>query len=270
MRVTKRNGKYEDIKFDKVTKRISNLSDGLSDTVDCRRRPSGGRKRDGIHSHEIDTLSAEVCVGLITEHPDYEVLATRIVASNCKRSVRTFLAAMRKLRAAGVVTDEVVDVAAQVKDDRPRTRLRFRLLRLKTLEKGYLKRVDGNIIETPQYLFMRVAIGITEPICRAFTKRISPVEWPVRTRRRPSSMPYAETLISSCFLIANKGDSIDESMERSRKPHKSQNGRAESMPHFGCARQGVAHKGTNGTSMVSSRCFACITPLLGTSIKREA
>ena len=164
MRVTKRSGKTEEMKFDKVTRRISNLSNGLSQAVDCSRvaQQVCSQMYDGIHSHEIDTLSAEVCVGLITEDPDYEVLATRIVASNLQKICPgTFLAAMRKLRTAGVVTDEVVDVATQVKDAIvPERDFDFGYFGLKTLEKGYLQRVDGQVVETPQYLFMRVAIGI--------------------------------------------------------------------------------------------------------------
>src|SRR6056300_1017710 len=120
MRVTKRSGRIEDMKFDKVTNRISTLTYGLSENVDSSKvaQQVFSSMYDGITTHEIDTLSAEICIGMITSDPDYEVLATRIVASNIQKRVpSTFSEAMQKLYDAGIVTNEVVEVAAQVKDD---------------------------------------------------------------------------------------------------------------------------------------------------------
>ena len=117
---------------------------------------------DNITTQEIDILAAEIGVGMITSYPDYEILATRIIASNihkvCPNNVHL---AMRKLQKAKIITDEVVEVAQQVKDHIKTDRdFDFGYFGLKTLEKSYLQRVDGKLIETPQYLFMRVAIGI--------------------------------------------------------------------------------------------------------------
>tara|TARA_Y100001954_G_scaffold61965_1_gene67446 strand:- start:3905 stop:6148 length:2244 start_codon:yes stop_codon:yes gene_type:complete len=255
MRVTKRNGKYEDIKFDKVTKRISNLSDGLSDTVDCSRvaHQVASQMYDGIHSHEIDTLSAEVCVGLITEHPDYEVLATRIVASNLQKICPgTFLAAMRKLRAAGVVTDEVVDVAAQVKDAIvPERDFDFGYFGLKTLEKGYLQRVDGNIIETPQYLFMRVAIGIHGTDLPSVHETYFHLSNGLFTHATPTlfNAGTPRPQMSSCFLIANKGDSIDGIYGTITEAAQISKWAGGIGVHISDVRAKGSHiKGTNGTS----------------------
>jgi len=164
MRVTKRSGKVEDVRFDKVVTRISNLTHGLSPVVDSSKiaQQVFSSMYDGIHTNEIDTLSAEICVGMITSDPDYETLATRIVASNIQKTApNNFHLAMKKLRTAGVVTDDVVKVAALVKDKiLPERDFDFGYFGLKTLEKSYLQKVDGKIIETPQYMFMRVAIGI--------------------------------------------------------------------------------------------------------------
>ena len=255
MRVTKRNGKHEDIKFDKVTKRISNLSDGLSDTVDCSRvaHQVASQMYDGIHSHEIDTLSAEVCVGLITEHPDYEVLATRIVASNLQKICPgTFLAAMRKLRAAGVVTDEVVDVAAQVKDAIvPERDFDFGYFGLKTLEKGYLQRVDGNIIETPQYLFMRVAIGIHGTDLPSVHETYFHLSNGLFTHATPTlfNAGTPRPQMSSCFLIANKGDSIDGIYGTITEAAQISKWAGGIGVHISDVRAKGSHiKGTNGTS----------------------
>ena len=256
MRVTKRNGKYEDIKFDKVTKRISNLSDGLSD-LDCSRvaQQVCTQMYDGIHSHEIDTLSAEVCVGLITEHPDYEVLATRIVASNLQKICPgTFLAAMRKLRAAGVVTDEVVDVAAQVKDAIvPERDFDFGYFGLKTLEKGYLQRVDGNIIETPQYLFMRVAIGIHGTDLPSVHETYFHLSNGLFTHATPTlfNAGTPRPQMSSCFLIASKApvDSIDGIYGTITEAAQISKWAGGIGVHISDVRAKGSHiKGTNGTS----------------------
>jgi ribonucleoside-diphosphate reductase alpha subunit len=164
MRVTKRSGKVEDVRFDKVVTRISNLTNGLSPVVDSSKiaQQVFSSMYDGIHTNEIDTLSAEICVGMITSDPDYETLATRIVASNIQKTApNNFHLAMKKLRTAGVVTDDVVKVATLVKEKvLPERDFDFGYFGLKTLEKSYLQKVDGKIIETPQYMFMRVAIGI--------------------------------------------------------------------------------------------------------------
>jgi len=164
MRVTKRNGRVEDMKFDKVTTRISNLIQGLSPTVDPTKvaQQVFSSMYDGIKTQEMDTLSAEICIGMITSDPDYEVLATRIVASNIqKQAPKNFVTAMRALHKGGVITDEVLRLADQVKDYiKPERDFNYGYFGLKTLEKSYLQKVDGKIIETPSYMFMRVAIGI--------------------------------------------------------------------------------------------------------------
>jgi len=164
MRVVKRSGRVEDMKFDNVTNRIKNLTYGLSENCDSSKvaQQVFSSMYDNITTQEIDTLSAEICIGLITSEPDYETLATRIIASNIQKVCpNNFHLAMRKLQKAGVITDEVVEVAQHVKGNIDMERdFEFGYFGLKTLEKSYLQRVDGKLIETPQYMFMRVAIGI--------------------------------------------------------------------------------------------------------------
>jgi ribonucleoside-diphosphate reductase alpha subunit len=215
MRVIKRSGRIEDMKFDNVTNRIKNLTYGLSDKCDSSKvaQQVFSSMYDNITTQEIDTLSAEICVGMITSDPDYETLATRIVASNIQKVCpNNFHLAMRKLHKAGVVTDEVVEVAQQVKGAIDNDRdFDFGYFGLKTLEKSYLQRVDGKLIETPQYMFMRVAIGI-------HGKDISSVLDTYDKMSRGLFIHATPTLfnagtprpqMSSCFLIANKEDSIN-------------------------------------------------------------
>jgi ribonucleoside-diphosphate reductase alpha subunit len=215
MRVIKRSGRIEDMKFDNVTNRIKNLTYGLSEKCDSSKvaQQVFSSMYDNITAQEIDTLSAEICVGMITSEPDYEVLATRIIASNIhKVCPNNFHLAMKKLQKAGVVTDEVVEVAQQVKDDIKSDRdFDFGYFGIKTLEKGYLQRVEGKLIETPQYMFMRVSIGIHgkdipsvldtyDKMSRGLFIHATPTLFNAGTPRPQ---------MSSCFLIANKGDSID-------------------------------------------------------------
>jgi ribonucleoside-diphosphate reductase alpha subunit len=215
MRVTKRSGRIEDMKFDKVTSRISTLTDGLSENVDSSKvaQQVFSSMYDGITTHEIDTLSAEICIGMITSDPDYEVLATRIVASNIQKTApNTFHTAMKKLASSGIVTNEVVEVAAQVKEHVKKERdFDFGYFGLKTLEKSYLQKADGKVIETPQYLFMRVSIGIHGKDVPAVIETYDMMSQGMFIHATPTlfNAGTPRPQMSSCFLIANKEDSID-------------------------------------------------------------
>jgi len=215
MRVLKRSGHVEDMKFDKVTNRITRLTNGLSNVVDSTKiaQQVFSSMYDGITTQEIDTLSAEICIGMITSDPDYEILATRIIASNIQKiAPNNFHIAMKKLAKNNIVTDEVVEIAALVKEHIKSERdNNFGYFGLKTLEKSYLQRIDGVIIETPQYMFMRVSIGIHgkdvdsvletyHNMSNGFFIHATPTLFNAGTPRPQ---------MSSCFLIANKEDSIN-------------------------------------------------------------
>ena len=215
MRVIKRSGRIEDMRFDNVTNRIKNLTSGLSDKCDSQKiaQQVFSSMYDNITTQEIDVLSAEICIGLITSDPDYEVLATRIIASNIhKVCPNNFHLAMRKLQKAKIITDEVVEVAQQVKEHIKTDRdFDFGYFGLKTLEKSYLQRVEGKLIETPQYLFMRVAIGIHGKDIPAVLETYDNMSQGFFIHATPTlfNAGTPRPQMSSCFLIANKGDSID-------------------------------------------------------------
>jgi ribonucleoside-diphosphate reductase alpha subunit len=215
MRVIKRSGRIEDMRFDNVTNRIKNLTSGLSDKCDSQKiaQQVFSSMYDNITTQEIDVLSAEICIGLITSDPDYEVLATRIIASNIhKVCPNNFHLAMRKLQKAKIITDEVVEVAQQVKEHIKTDRdFDFGYFGLKTLEKSYLQRVEGKLIETPQYLFMRVAIGIHGKDIPAVLETYDKMSQGFFIHATPTlfNAGTPRPQMSSCFLIANKGDSID-------------------------------------------------------------
>jgi ribonucleoside-diphosphate reductase alpha subunit len=218
MRVIKRSGRVEDVKFDKVTNRISKLTHDpydISGGVDASMiaQQVFSSMYDNITTHEIDTLSAEICVGMITSDPDYEILATRIIASNIQKiAPNNFHIAMKKMHKSGIVTEEVVEVAQQVKDHVITNRdFDFGYFGLKTLEKSYLQKCEGKLMETPQYLFMRVSIGIHGKDIPSVLDTYDKMSQGFFIHATPtlfnSGTPRPQ--MSSCFLIANKEDSID-------------------------------------------------------------
>jgi ribonucleotide reductase alpha subunit len=215
MRVTKRSGRIEDMKFDNVTNRINKLKYGLSKNCDSSKvaQQVFSSMYDGITTQEIDTLSAEICIGMITTDPDYEVLATRITASNIQKVCpNNFYMAMKKLAKAGIVTDEVAQIAGRVKDDIVTKRdYDFGYFGLKTLEKSYLQRMDGVLMETPQYMFMRVSIGIHGDNIEAVVDTYDKMSQGLFIHATPTlfNAGTPRPQMSSCFLIANKEDSIN-------------------------------------------------------------
>jgi ribonucleoside-diphosphate reductase alpha subunit len=214
MKVTKRSGSYEDMKFDKVTNRISKLMNGLSDNISADRvaQKVFASMYDGITTQEIDTLSAETCASMITQDIDYETLATRIIASNIQRiAPNNFKNAMKILYENNIISDETYKISSKVSKYIVSSRdNNFNYFGLKTLESKYLTRVNDKIIETPQYLLMRVSIGIhgedTDKIVETYEHmsngdfiHATPTLYNAGTKRPQ---------MSSCFLVATKEDSI--------------------------------------------------------------
>ena len=255
MRVTKRSGRVEDVKFDNVTNRISKLNYGLSESVDVTKiaQQVFSSIYDGIKTHEIDTLSAEICIGMITSDPDYEILATRITASNIqKRAANNFHIAMRKLHKAGIVTHEVLEVSSKVKDEiKPERDFEFGYFGLKTLEKGYLQKIDSEIIETPQYLYMRVAVGIHGHDIDRVLETYEALSMGMFIHATPTlfNAGTPRPQMSSCFLIANKEDSIDGIYDTVKECARISKWAGGIGLHVHDVRANKSHiRGTNGTS----------------------
>tara|TARA_B100000427_G_scaffold320965_1_gene320909 strand:+ start:775 stop:3021 length:2247 start_codon:yes stop_codon:yes gene_type:complete len=255
MRVVKRSGRVEDVKFDNVTNRISKLNYDLSESVDVTKiaQQVFSSIYDGIKTHEIDTLSAEICIGMITSDPDYEILATRITASNIqKRAANNFHIAMRKLHKVGIVTHEVLEVSSKVKDEiRPERDFDFGYFGLKTLEKGYLQKIDGEIIETPQYLYMRVAVGIHGHDIDRVLETYEALSTGMFIHATPTlfNAGTPRPQMSSCFLIANKEDSIDGIYDTVKECARISKWAGGIGLHVHDVRANKSHiRGTNGTS----------------------
>jgi ribonucleoside-diphosphate reductase alpha subunit len=214
MKVTKRSGALVPMKFDAVVTRISKLTTGLSKLVDTTKvaQKVFSSMHDGISTQEIDSLSAEIAIGMITEDSDYEVLATRIVASNIqKTAAKTFSNAMKDLFDDGILGEQTWLSVSNNKTKLnnaiyPERDFSFGYFGLKTLEKGYL--MNG---ETPQYLIMRVSVGIH---CDDVDKVLETYEYMsngyfIHATPTLFNAGTKKPQLSSCFLIAMKEDSLD-------------------------------------------------------------
>jgi ribonucleoside-diphosphate reductase alpha subunit len=255
MKVTKRSGENVEMKFDKVTARISNLTQGLSDAVspDKIAQQVASQMYDGIHTQEIDVLTSEIAIGMITTDPDYEILATRILASNIQKTApKCFTDAMKELYDNKIVTEDVLNNSAKVSDAIvPERDTDFGFFGLKTLEKAYLTRVNGIIQETPQYMYMRVALGIHGSAIEKAIETYDHMSRGLFVHATPTLF-NAGTLrpqMSSCFLISSKGDSIDGIYDTVKECARISKWAGGIGVHISDVRAKNSHiKGTNGNS----------------------
>jgi len=186
MRVIKRNGKTEDVKFDKITERLKKLCYGLDIKPDVVAQKVLSSIRDGISTTEIDEISADVSISMMTEHPDYETLASRILVSNIQKNHR------------GVRT-KYGKYLVHERD------YLFDYFGIKTLLKSYLK--PG---ETPQYMFMRVAQAVADPDIDSIVNTYNALSLKKYTHASPTIFNAGShrPQMSSCFLVEMR-DSLD-------------------------------------------------------------
>ena len=209
MKVQKRNGDIVPMLFDKVVTRIAKLCDGLNVHADRVAQKVFSSMYDGIKTSDIDDLSAEVAIYMQTEHPDYEVLATRIVVSNLQKTcTKTFSDCALALHAKGIVSSEFMKCVA-LELDSVIVHARdydFGYFGIKTLQRGYL--LPG---ETPQYMFMRVAIGIHGDDSSRVKETYDLMSQKYFTHATPTLFNAGTNRpqMSSCFLVAMKDDSIE-------------------------------------------------------------
>jgi ribonucleoside-diphosphate reductase alpha subunit len=195
--------------FDKVVARINKLCSGLDVQADKVAQKVFSSLYDGIKTSDIDELSSEVAVHMQTEHPDYEVLATRIIVSNLQKTCPlTFSDAMIALHTKGILSSDfmkcvALELDAVIQHERDYD---FGYFGIKTLQRGYL--LQG---ETPQYMFMRVAIGIHGDDIRRVKETYTLMSQKYFTHATPTlfNAGTKRPQMSSCFLVAMKNDSID-------------------------------------------------------------
>ncbi len=269
MFVHTRSGKKEPVKFDKITHRISQLTYGLDakyvDSMTVAQRTINGLF-DGISTEQLDNLSAEVSAYMTSVHPDYARLAGRIAVANLHRSTSdSFFETMGTLynfkneftgEQQPLVSKEFYEYCREHKD-RISTEIaysrdfEFDYFGFKTLEKSYLLKVNGKIVERPQHLFMRVALGVQPDNIEEAMKTYHLISEGWFTHASPTLFNAGtnKAQMSSCFLVAMKDDSIEgiyETLKQCALISQSAGGIGLSIHNIRA--KGSFIKGTNGTS----------------------
>ena len=269
MFVTTRSGKREPVQFDKITHRIAQLTYGLDpqyvDAIEVARRTINGLF-DGISTEELDNLSAEVSAYMTSTHPDYARLAGRIAVANLHRQTSdSFIETVEKLynfsneftgEKQPLVSEEFYGFAREHRD-RIEAEIaysrdfEFDYFGFKTLEKSYLLKVHGKIVERPQHLFMRVALGVQPGNIEEAMKTYHLISEGYFTHASPTLFNAGtnKAQMSSCFLVAMKDDSIDgiyETLKQCALISQSAGGIGLSIHNIRA--KGSFIKGTNGTS----------------------
>jgi ribonucleoside-diphosphate reductase alpha chain len=268
MYVVKRDGRKEAVKFDKITARIIKMCYGLDPLVS----PEAVAMKviegiyDGVTTTNLDNLAAEVAAAKTIDHPDYALLASRIAVSNLhKETKKTFSEVIddmynyidpkTKLNAS-LIAEDVYKVIQENKEmldssiiyDRD---FRYDYFGFKTLTRSYLMKLNGKIVERPQQMLMRVAVGIHKGNIQDAIKTYNLMSEGWFTHATPtlfnSGTPKPQ--MSSCFLLTMKEDSISgiyDTLKSCAQISQSAGGIGLSIHNVRAT--GSYIKGTNGTS----------------------
>ena len=268
MYVVKRDGHKEPVMFDKITDRIKKLCYGLNDMVDAVKvamRVIEGLY-DGVTTSELDNLAAETAASMTVSHPDYAQLAARIAISNLhKNTNKSFSETMSEMyhyvnprtnQAAPLISDEVHQViqenAAFLDSHIIYTRdFNYDYFGFKTLERSYLVRINGKIVERPQHMLMRVAVGIHLNDMDAAIETYELMSKKFFTHATPTlfNAGTPKPQMSSCFLLTMKDDSIDGIYDTLKQTAKiSQSAGGIGLAIHNVRATGSYIRGTNGTS----------------------
>jgi ribonucleoside-diphosphate reductase alpha subunit len=268
MHVVKRDGREQEVKFDNITKRISGLCDGLDgdyvDPVKITQKVVEGLY-NGMSTAEIDTLAAETCAYMSQRHHDFSTLAARIAVSNLhKNTSSSFSETVQMLydyhdkegRPASLIAADVMefvhgnsvalDAAAQYERDGDYDYFGF-----KTLEKSYLLKVHGKIVERPQHMLLRVACGIHVGNLDAAIETYALMSRRKFTHATPTlfNAGTPKPQMSSCFLLTMKNDSIEgiyDTLKQCALISKQAGGIGVAVSNIRA--KGAYIRGTNGTS----------------------
>ena len=269
MLVLKRDGHRESVKFDKITARIEKLCYGLDpkfvNPVEVAMKVINGLY-DGVSTSELDNLAAEIAASMTTRHPDFAKLSARIAVSNLhKVTSKSFSNTMKRLynyvdpktgQNAPLISKETWKVihenAAELDEaiiyDRD---FGYDYFGFRTLEKSYLMKIDGKVVERPQHLLMRVAVGIHgEDIPAGIeTYNLLSEKWFTHATPTLFNAGTPKPQLSSCFLLTMKDDSIDgiyDTLKQTAKISQSAGGIGLSIHNVRA--KGSYIKGTGGTS----------------------
>ncbi len=268
MEVLKRDGRKEIVMFDKITARIKKLCYGLSEHVDpvkISMKVIEGLY-DGVTTSELDNLAAEQAASMTVSHPDYALLASRIVVSNLhKQTKKSFSETMSDLynyvdpktgEKAPLLADDVYEIVQEHADridshiiyDRD---FGYDFFGVKTLERSYLLKLNGEVAERPQQMLMRVSLGIHKSDIDSALKTYDLMSERWFTHATPTlfNAGTPKPQMSSCFLLTTKEDSISgiyDTLKNCAQISQSAGGIGLSIHDIRAT--GSYIKGTNGAS----------------------
>lgn len=242
MKVKKRNGRLVDGNWHKITQHVStmvNLEPKLNELID----PTVVSQKtivglyDGVSTVEINDLLAETAASMVIKHPDYTTLASRILITNLhKNTPKNFEECLlillnnvdiRTNQSAPLITEELYNLYKQneikIKDVLDHKRdYNLNYFGIKTLMKSYLLKSNNQTIETPQYLYMRVALAIWRTNIDMVIKVYNELSTGLYTHATPTlfNAGTPRPQLSSCFLLANKEDSLEGIMDTAKDVSK--------------------------------------------------
>ena len=268
MYVVKRDGKSEPVMFDKITSRVRKMCYGLNSLVDpvkVAMRVIEGLY-DGVSTSELDNLAAEIAATMTVQHPDYAKLAARIAISNLhKNTKKSFTETMTDLyvyenprtgKKAPMIADDVYEIMMANAEKLDSTIIYNRdfgydYFGFKTLERSYLLKINGIIVERPQHMLMRVSIGIHKEDIDAAIETYELMSKKYFTHATPTlfNAGTPKPQMSSCFLLQMQDDSIEgiyDTLKQTAKISQSAGGIGLSLHNIRAT--GSYIRGTNGTS----------------------
>ncbi|TCN53941.1 ribonucleoside-diphosphate reductase subunit alpha [Flavobacterium circumlabens] len=268
MYVIKRDGRKEPVMFDKITDRIKKLCYGFNELVDpvkVAMRVIEGLY-DGVSTSELDNLAAETAASMTIAHPDYAQLAARIAISNLhSNTTKSFSETMSDMyhyvnprtgKEAPLLADDVYEVIknnSQVLDSTIiyNRDFNYDYFGFKTLERSYLLKINGKIVERPQHMLMRVSIGIHKDDIASAIETYELMSKKFFTHATPTlfNAGTPKPQMSSCFLLTMKDDSIDGIYDTLKQTAKiSQSAGGIGLAIHNVRATGSYISGTNGTS----------------------
>jgi len=222
--VIKRNGTQESISFDKILNRIKSLGQDLNINYTSLAKKIIDRLYNDIPTTLIDELTAQQCASLATTHPDYGILSSKILISNChKNTTGNFLQICKQLyefkdihnNQSSILSDNQIllikknHIEYENMIDYNRDYL-IDYFGFKTLERAYLLKINNKIIERPQHMWMRVAICIHNGNLDKVKETYDFMSQKYFTHATPTlfNAGTPRPQLSSCYLISMESDSI--------------------------------------------------------------
>jgi ribonucleoside-diphosphate reductase alpha chain len=269
MYVVKRDGSRQLVSFDTILERLEGLSEGLDrrwvEPIDVAKRVVEGIY-DGVSTEQLDQLAAETAASMTSLHPDYAQLAARLAVSNLqKKTSSRFSEVVEDLyryvdpksgQAAPLISEDVYQLVkanaarldAVIRHERD---FLFDYFGFKTLERSYLLKLHGKPAERPQYLWMRVALGIHKQDLEAAIETYHHLSEKWFTHASPTlfnaGTPHPQ--LSSCFLLGMQDDSIAgiyDTLKQTALISKNAGGIGLHLHNIRAKNSYI--KGTNGTS----------------------